>query len=128
VSVHGVTLDAVPALPLLAALPDTQAVPLLAFASQAIPALAGLVAGATVGRRFGPEDGGSVLAGLVGLLAGALLGAGSGLLVWIAGGSLGDGALATVGAPPVATALAVAAQAGITAAVAGAISRWRARP
>ena len=46
VSVHGVTLGAVPALPLLAALPDTQAVPLIAFVSQAIPALAGLVAGA----------------------------------------------------------------------------------
>ncbi len=40
VSVHGVSLGPVPALPLLAALPDTQAVPLLAFASQAVPALA----------------------------------------------------------------------------------------
>ena len=49
VSVHGVTLGAVPALPLLAALPDTQAVPLIAFVSQAVPALAGLVAGTTVG-------------------------------------------------------------------------------
>ena len=38
VSVHGVTLGAVPALPLLAALPDTQAVPLIAFVSQAVPA------------------------------------------------------------------------------------------
>ncbi|RBY93195.1 hypothetical protein DQ241_04085 [Blastococcus sp. TF02A-30] len=128
VSVHGVTLAPVPALPLLAALPDTQAVPLLAFASQAVPALAGLVAGATVGRRLRPEDGGSVVAGLVGLLAGALLGAASGVLVWIAGGSLGDGALGTVGAPPLSTALAVAAQAGIAAAVAAAVGRWRARP
>jgi hypothetical protein len=41
VSVHGVTLGAVPALPLLAALPDTQAVPLVAFVSQVVPALAG---------------------------------------------------------------------------------------
>jgi hypothetical protein len=125
VSVHGVTLGAVPALPLLAALPDTQAVPLIAFVSQAIPALAGLVAGRTVGRWFGDEDGGSVVAGLTGLLAGVLLGVVSGLLVWVAGGSLGDGALADVGAPALATGIAVAAQSGIAAAIAATVARWR---
>lgn len=125
VSVHGVTLGAVPALPLLAALPDTQAVPLIAFVSQAIPALAGLVAGRTVGRWFGDEDGGSVVAGLTGLLAGVLLGVVSGLLVWVAGGSLGDGALADVGAPALATGIAVAAQCGIAAAIAATVARWR---
>jgi hypothetical protein len=125
VSVHGVTLGAVPALPLLAALPDTQAVPLVAFVSQAIPAVAGLVAGATVGRWMGDPHGGSVVAGLAGLLAGSLLGAVAGGLAWVAGGSLGDGALAVVGAPPLATGIAVAAQAGIAAAVAGAVTRWR---
>jgi hypothetical protein len=126
VSVHGVTLGAVPALPLLAALPDTQAVPLIAFASQAIPAIAGLVAGWTVGRWFGDQDGGSVVAGLTGVLAGVLLGVACGILVWIAGGSLGDGALAQVGAPAVATGIAVAAQSGIAAALAAAVARWRA--
>ena len=125
VSVHGVTLGAVPALPLLAALPDTQAVPLIAFASQAIPAIAGLVAGRTVGRWFGDEDGGSVVAGLTGVLAGVLLGVVSGVLVWMAGGSLGDGALAEVGAPAFATGIAVAAQSGIAAAVAATVARWR---
>ncbi|MGK5114208.1 cell division protein PerM [Geodermatophilus sp. CPCC 205506] len=125
VSVHGVTLGAVPALPLLAALPDTQAVPLLAFASQVVPALAGLVAGGTVGRRL--EQGRPVVAGLWGVLAGVLLGAACGLLAWVAGGSLGDGGLAEVGAPPVATGLAVAAQAGIAAAVGAVVSRWRSR-
>ena len=102
-SVHGVTLGAVPALPLLAALPDTQAVPLIAFVSQAIPAIAGLVAGPdgrALVRRRGRR---SVVAGLTGLLAGVLLGVVSGLLVWVAGGSLGDGALAEVGAPALAT-------------------------
>jgi hypothetical protein len=127
VSVHGVTLDAVPALPLLAALPDTQAVPLIAFVSQVIPALAGLVAGTTVGRRLGDDAGGSVVAGLTGLLTGVSLGAAAGVLAWLAGGSLGDGALAEVGAPPLATAVAMAAQSGIAAAVAAAVSRWRAR-
>ncbi|MGY1652688.1 cell division protein PerM [Geodermatophilus sp. SYSU D01119] len=127
VSVHGVSLGPVPALPLLAALPDTQAVPLLAFASQAVPALAGLVAGTVLGRRMGNDDGGSVSAGLWGLLAGALLGGASGLAVAVAGGSLGDGGLAHVGAPPVATGLAVALQAAIAAALAAAVARWRAR-
>ena len=127
VSVHGVTLSAVPALPLLAALPDTQAVPLIAFASQAIPGLAGLVAGTTVGRWFSDTDGGSVVAGLSGIAAGALLGVLSGGLVWIAGGSLGDGGLAQVGAPALATGLAVAAQSGIAAAVAATVTRWRSR-
>lgn len=126
VSVHGVTLGAVPALPLLAALPDTQAVPLIAFASQVIPAVAGLVAGRTVGRRFGDEDGGSLVAGLTGLLAGVLLGVVSGVLVWVAGGSLGDGALAEIGAPALGTGIAVAAQSGIAAAVAATVARWRA--
>jgi hypothetical protein len=126
VSVHGVTLGAVPALPLLAALPDTQAVPLIAFVSQAVPALAGLVAGTTVGRWFTDDDGGSLVAGLTGLLAGVLLGVVSGALVWVAGGSLGDGGLAEVGAPAVATGLAVAAQSGIAAALAAAVTRWRA--
>jgi hypothetical protein len=125
VSVHGVTLGAVPALPLLAALPDTQAVPLIAFVSQAVPAIAGLVAGTTVGRWFGDEDGGSVVAGLTGVLAGVLLGLACGVLVWVAGGSLGDGALAQVGAPALATGIAVAAQSGIAAAIAAAVARWR---
>ena len=126
VSVHGVTLGAVPALPLLAALPDTQAVPLVAFVSQAIPAVAGLVAGGTLARWFGGTVGGSVVAGLTGLLAGALLGVAVGALAWLAGGSLGDGALAVVGAPPLTTGIAVAAQAGIAAALAAAVTRWRA--
>lgn len=127
VSVHGVTLGSVPALPMLAALPDTQAVPLLAFASQAVPVLAGLVAGRTLARRLGAGDGGSVVAGLVGVLAGVLTGLACGVLVWVAGGSLGDGDLADIGAPPVATGVAIAAQAGIAAAFAAAITRWRNR-
>jgi Family of unknown function (DUF6350) len=127
VSVHGVTLGAVPGLPLLAALPDTQAVPLIAFVSQAVPALAGLVAGTTVGRWFTATDGGSVVAGLAGVLTGVLLGVASGALVWVAGGSLGDGALAQVGAPALGTGIAVAAQSGIAAALAAAVTRWRAR-
>jgi Family of unknown function (DUF6350) len=127
ISVHGVTLGSVPALPLLAALPDTQAVPLLAFASQVVPAVAGLVAGAVLGRRMPAAAGGSLVAALWGLLAGGLLGIGAAAAVWVAGGSLGDGGLAVVGAPPLATGIAVAAQAGIAATVAAGVARRRAR-
>jgi len=127
VSVHGVSLGSVPALPLMAALPDTQAVPLLAFVSQALPALAGLVAGLVLGRRLGDADGGTVTAALWGVVAGVGVGVLSGLWVLVAGGRLGDAGLAEIGAPALATGLAVAAQAGIAGAVAGAVSRWRSR-
>jgi uncharacterized protein DUF6350 len=120
-----VTLGAVPALPLLAALPDTQAVPLLAFVSQAVPALGGLVTGVVLGRRMTDGDGGAIGAGLWGVVAGVLLGGASVVVVWLAGGVLGDGALAEAGAPALATGLAVAAQAGIAAALAAMVTRWR---
>ncbi|RBY89908.1 DUF6350 family protein [Blastococcus sp. TF02A-26] len=126
VSVHGVSLGPLPALPLLAALPDTQAVPLIAWVSQAIPVVAGLVAGTAVGRRLG-SGGGSVVAGLAGLGSGLLVGVGAAVVAWAGGGVLGDGGLAEVGAPPLATGIAVAAQAGIAGAVGAALTRWRVR-
>jgi hypothetical protein len=127
VSVHGVTLGSVPALPLMAALPDTQAVPLLAFLSQALPVIAGLVTGLAVGRRLGDADGGALTAALWGVVAGIGVGVLAGLWVLAAGGRLGDAGLAEVGAPALATGLAIAAQAGLAAAPAAAISRWRTR-
>jgi hypothetical protein len=127
VSVGGVTLGRVPALPLMAALPDTQAVPLLAFLSQALPAVAGLVAGVVVGRRLGDADGGALTAALWGVVAGVGVGLLSGLWVLVAAGRLGDAGLAEVGAPALATGLAIAAQAGIAAAPAAAVTRWRNR-
>ncbi|MPR00258.1 hypothetical protein GB931_20525 [Modestobacter sp. I12A-02628] len=125
VSVGGVTLGTVPALPLFAALPDTQAVPFIAFVSQAVPAIAGLVAGVTLGRHMRAEDGGSLLAGLWGVAAGLGVGVAVGVLVWVAGAQLGDGGLTEVGAPAFATGLATGAQAGIAAALAGLVTRWR---
>jgi hypothetical protein len=126
ISVHGISLSPVPALPLLAALPDTQAVPLLAFVSQVVPVVAGLVSGTTVGRWFTDQDGGAIVAGLSGIGAGVLMGALSSVLAWAGGGSLGNGALVQVGAPPLTTGLAVAAQCGIAAALGAATTRWRA--
>jgi hypothetical protein len=127
VSVGGVTLGGVPALPLMAALPDTQAVPLLAFLSQALPVIAGLVTGVIVGRRLDDADGGTVTAALWGVVGGVGVGALCGLWVLLAGGRLGDAGLAEVGAPALATGLAIAAQAGLAAAPAAAVSRWRSR-
>ncbi|WP_138734846.1 cell division protein PerM [Modestobacter excelsi] len=127
VSTGGVTLGSVPALPLLAALPDTQAVPLLAFLSQALPVVAGLVTGLVLGRRLGDADGGALTAGLWGVVAGVGAGVLCGLWVLVAGGRLGDAGLAEVGAPALATGLSIAAQAGIAAAPVAAVSRWRSR-
>ena len=97
------------------------------FVSQAIPALAGFVAGTTVGRRLGPEDGGSLVAAASGLVTGVGLGLTSAALVAVAAGSLGTGAMASVGAPAVATGVAVAAQSAVAAALAAAVVRWRSR-
>jgi hypothetical protein len=127
VSVGGVTLGSVPALPLMAALPDTQAVPLLAFLSQTLPVLSGIVAGLVVGRRLGDADGGALTAALWGVVAGVGVGVLSALWVLLAGGRLGDAGLAEVGAPALATGLAIAAQAGIAAAPVAAVTRWRNR-
>ncbi|WP_138756783.1 cell division protein PerM [Modestobacter altitudinis] len=127
VSTGGVTLGSVPALPLMAALPDTQAVPLLAFLAQALPVVAGLVAGLVLGRRLGDADGGALTAGLWGVVAGVGVGVLCGLWVLVAGGRLGDAGLAEVGAPALATGLSIAAQAGIAAAPAAAVVRWRSR-
>jgi hypothetical protein len=127
VSVGGVTLGSVPALPLMAALPDTQAVPLLAFCSQVLPVVAGLAAGTALGRRLGDADGGALTAALWGVVSGVGVGVVSGFGVLVAGGRLGDAGLAEVGAPALATGLAVAAQAGIAGALAAAVSRGRAR-
>lgn len=125
VSTSGVTLGAVPALPLLAALPDTQAVPLLAFLAQALPALAGLVAGTATARGLSDGDGGSVTAALWGVVTGVGVGVAAGLLALAGGGALGDGGLAEVGAPALATGLATGAQAGLAAGLAAAVTRWR---
>ncbi len=125
VSTSGVTLGAVPALPLLAALPDTQAVPLLAFLSQGLPVLAGLVAGTATARRLTDADGGSVTAALWGVVTGAGVGVAAGVLALVGGGALGDAGLADIGAPALATGLSTAAQAGLAAAGAAAVTRWR---
>jgi hypothetical protein len=90
-----------------------------------LPVLAGLVTGRVVGRRL--AEGGTVTAALWGVGAGLGLGLATGLWVLVASGRLGDAALSSVGAPALATGLAVAGQAAIAAAVAAGVTRWRGR-
>jgi len=124
VSAFGVTLGLVPGLPLAAALPDRPAVPLGALLGLVVPVLCGLVVGAVVARRL--DDGVRPLHAAGWALAAALLLAtGMGLAQWMAGGSVGEGGLATIGAPPVATMAAAAVLLGPAAALTAAALRRR---
>lgn len=98
VSVFGVQLGAVPALPLLAALPDGDRLPVLAWMVLGVPVAAGVLAGWVLVRRLDDDDDRGWLstaawAGAGGALAGVALG----LVSVLATGSLGSGQLAEVG-------------------------------
>ena len=95
VSPVGVEAGAVPAFPLLAALPQPGAAPAASLTALALPVLAGLVAGALLLRRtwfLSPES-----AALWGAATGIAGGVATGLLVGLSGGPVGGGRLATVG-------------------------------
>lgn len=120
VDVH---LDTVPALPLLAALPDGAASPVAALV---IPVLAGLTIGVILTRRLEADDERGMFsvagwAALCGVLTGVLLG----VAAYAAGGPLGSGQLGTIGPSGwVVGAYAVAELAAVAALTAGAL-RWR---
>lgn len=125
VAPSGVALGRVPAFPLLAALPDEGAAPVWAPALLAVPVLAGLLA-AVVALRHSPVsalDRAALRGGLAGLLAGAATG---GLLA-LAGGSVGPGRMADVGAPVlICTGIAMLAMT-LTGVLSGVLVCWRAR-
>lgn len=132
VSAFGVTLAAVPGLPLAAALPDQPAVPLGVLAGLAVPGLCGLVVGAVVARRLDEPDHldrdacvGPLAAGGWAAVAGLVLSLVVGGTQWMAGGSLGTGALAVIGAPPLATAAAAAGFLVLPAALCAGLLRRR---
>lgn len=124
VSAFGVTLGLVPGLPLAAALPDSPVVPLAALVAMTVPLLCGLVMGAVVQRRLDEDLGPLVAAGWA-AVAGLVLAAAMGGAQWLAGGSLGDDALATIGARPLATFAAGAAVLGLPAALSAGLLRRR---
>lgn len=95
VSLTGTHLGPVPALPLLAALPESTSVTPALWALLAVPVLGGVLAGVVVGRRAVNAPLNEVLLTAVGAVVAA--GLGLGLLALLAGGPVGTGQLATVG-------------------------------
>ena len=122
VSPSAVVLGPVPAFPLLAALPAEGTPPAWASALVAVPVLAGLVAAVLVVRRFPAYE----------LGTGAVRGLGSGvvggvcvtLLVALAGGAVGPGRMADLGADLVPTFVAATVAMGLGGLVGGVAATW----
>jgi hypothetical protein len=119
VALSGVHLGAVPALPLLAPLPSSGAIPLAGWLVLAGPVAAGLLAGWLVARDR--PDGALRLA----LAAGAVAGSAMGIFGWLSAGALGPGRMADVGPVGWQVALAVAVEIGVLSAVASWLLCWR---
>lgn len=116
VSPTGVFLDAVPAFPPLAALPDPGPAPAISLLALAAPFVAGAVGGALTIRSLpAPVSEGAPMWGFV---SGALTGAVVALLSALSGGPLGGGRLATVGPSAWQVGLLAALEVGISAAIA----------
>jgi hypothetical protein len=116
----GTTLGAVPALPLLAALPSGPVPVWLGVVALAVPVGAGAVGGVLLGRRLACGPG---RAALEGLLLGALSGLVLAAAAWQSGGPLGGGRLTDVGPSPWRVGLAVALEVGAGAAASVALVR-----
>jgi hypothetical protein len=119
----GSVLGAVPAFPMLAALPAGSRGPAwVAVLVLAMPYLAGLFAG-VVTVRIAPTP---VLeaAPLWGFAAGAAAGAVAGLAAAFSGGPLGDGRLAEVGPSGFQVGLVAILEVGVTAALSAAAANW----
>jgi hypothetical protein len=96
VSPSAVQLGPVPAFPLLAALPDDGATPWFTTALMGLPVLVAAVSVALVQRRHPVRA--WDLAALRGLGSGVMAGVLTGILTSFAGGALGDGRMAGLGA------------------------------
>jgi 1,4-dihydroxy-2-naphthoate octaprenyltransferase len=134
VSLLGSHLGAVPALPLLAALPDDGKPAPLAWLAFSGPLAAGIFAGWLLARAlpFSAASGSSpwwvryrVAAIGWGLAAGALAGLTLGVLASLSGGPLGPGRMATVGPSPWRVGVAAAVEVGLLAAATLCLLAWR---
>jgi hypothetical protein len=118
VAIGGTTLGAVPAFPLLAALPQ-HGTGWTGAAAALVPLAAGLTAGWATGRagssRVDSQVGGWRQAVLVGLGSGAVAGIALAALCLSASGSGGPGRMGQVGPSAWASGLAAAAEVGIVA-------------
>ncbi|MBB6397761.1 hypothetical protein BKA00_004675 [Actinomadura coerulea] len=122
VSPTGVFLDAVPAFPPLAALPQPGPAPAISLLALTAPFVAGAVGGVLTIRSLpSPVSEGAPLWGFV---SGALTGAVAALLSALAGGPLGGGRMATVGPSAWQVGLLAALEVGISAAIAAWVANW----
>ncbi len=117
ISLFGSTLGPVPALPLLAALPQSATTPPALRAILLVPVAAGAVAGVLVGRRL-PAGTPTRWAAATGAAAGPAAAAVLAVLAALSGGPVGGGYLVAVGPSPWQVGLAVLVEVGVPAALA----------
>lgn len=122
----GISLGALPAFPLLAALPNSGSAPLVSLPLLLAPVAAGAAAGWVLCRQ---QPAASVRrAALRGLGCGPLAGVAMAVLSWLADGPAGPGRFATVGPSAWQVGLAAAAEIGLAgAATATCLVWWRSR-
>jgi hypothetical protein len=118
----GTTLGAVPALPLLAALPSGPAPTWFGVLGLGVPLAAGAAGGVLLARRLRCTWG---RAALEGLYLGPCVGALFAVLAWLSSGPLGGGRLTDVGPSWWQVFLALTAEVGVAAAAAAAFVRRR---
>jgi len=125
VSPSAVLLGPVPAFPLLAALPAEGTPPPWTDALAAVPVLAGAAAAVLVVRRFPvPELGTGAVRGLGSGVVGGVL---TTVLVGLAGGAVGPGRMAHIGAALVPTFVAATVAMGVGGLVGGVGATWWSR-
>jgi hypothetical protein len=125
VSPSAVLLGPVPAFPLLAALPAEGTPPPWTDALVAVPVLAGAAAAVLVVRRFPvPELGTGAVRGLGSGVVGGVL---TTVLVGLAGGAVGPGRMAHIGADLGPTFVAATVAMGVGGLVGGVAATWWAR-
>ncbi len=122
VSPSAVVLGPVPAFPLLAALPDDGAAPAWTVALVAVPVLMAALAALLMLRKFPVTQ--YDMGALRGLTAGLLGGLLFALLAQLAGGSVGPGRMADVGAALDRTTLAAAVAMGVGGLLGGVVMTW----
>ncbi|WP_417765081.1 DUF6350 family protein [Sphaerisporangium dianthi] len=118
----GVQLGAVPALPLLGALPDSGTMSPWIMGVLAVPFIAGAVAGVMVARISPTPHFES--APLWGFVCGLGAGLSAGLLAALAGGPLGGARLSAVGPSAWEVALSVTLEVGVAAGISAGLANW----
>ena len=118
----GVSVGALPVFPMLAALPDNGAAPVVSLVALAVPFAAGAVGGVLT-QRSAPDAVGEA-APLWGFVCGVTTGMLCAALAEIAGGPLGGERLSDVGPSAWQVGLVAALEVGVAAAVAAWIANW----